>query len=98
LIQETYPAVVEQHENQITQLKSSPAKFKWDEVVSQYEQLLKINQEVTTLPVLIVKQTKEQIKFNIKDYNQNLTEAKSNAADVYYQEGNRLSKINELDV
>ena len=97
LVKEAFRNAVDQHENQAKELKSSSAKFKWDDVVSHYEKLIKINQEAKTLPTLTVKKTGETIKFDTKDYHQEIADAKTNAADAHYQEGDRLSKIIELD-
>jgi len=97
LIQEAYRNAVSEHETRIRSLKQSSAKFKWDDVVSEYEQLIKINHTVNSLPTLTVKQTGEAIKFDTKDYSKQISDARKNAADAHYQEGDRLSKVNTLD-
>ena len=68
LIQDVFKAATNQHENQIEQLKGSPAKFKWDDVVDHYEKLIKMNKEIETLPKLINKKTKETITIKTKSY------------------------------
>lgn len=97
LIQDAFRTAVVQHESSIKQLKSSSSKFRWDDVVSHYNELIKINQTAKTLPTLTVKKTKEIIKFDTKDFSKEIAEGKTNAAEAHYQEGDRLSKISNLD-
>jgi len=60
--------------------------------------LTNLNQVIRNLPTLINKKTKKIIKFRITDYTQVLAKAKTNAAEVHYQEGLRLSNKEGLDI
>jgi len=98
LIQDAFRAGSNAHENKITGLKASTAKFKWDEIVSEYEALIKINQAIKELPTLTTKKTKEVIKFETTDYTKELAESKTNAAEAHYQEGLTLSKREGIEI
>lgn len=98
LVQDAYRSAVAARESNIERLVNSAAKFKWDDVVTEYEKLNDIVTTVKTLPTLTVKKTQEVITFETKDYHPELKEAKTNAAEAHYQEGCRLSKIKTLDV
>ena len=90
LIVDIFPRAVDGHLEKIKSAKSSSAQFKWDTVVAEYEALIKINQAVKSLPVLIAEGTKQPIHFDIHDYTQDITEPTNNASEVHYQEGRRL--------
>ena len=98
LLQDAFRAAVKEHEREIRRLEGLDAKFKWDNIVREYEALIKVNEAVSDLPTLIDKRTGEIIKFNIKDYTAHLTEAKSKAAEAHYQEGLRLSKLEGIEI
>lgn len=98
LIQDAFRAAVNSHESKLAELKPSKAKFKWDEIVTEYEALIKLNKTIKELPTLKVKKTNEVIKFEITDYSENLVEAKTNAAEAHYQEGLDLSEKEGIDI
>lgn len=98
LIQYAFKAGVYAHENKIKELNSSSAKFTWDDIVAEYEALIKMNQTIRELPTLRAKKTKEIIKFDITDRTKELAESKKNAAEAHYQEGLTLSKREGVDV
>jgi hypothetical protein len=97
LIQEAFRVAVDVHKSRIDELNPSTSKFKWDDIVSEYEQLIKLNKTVRELPTLINQKTNEVIKFEVVDYSKNLADAKTNAAEAHYQEGLRLSKQENTD-
>jgi len=97
LVQEAFATATNYHENKIKGLENSNQKFKWDNITSDYESLVKINQAVNELPVLTNKKTKKTITFRTKDYSDELTNAKNNAAEVHYQEGLRLSQLENIN-
>lgn len=97
LIKDVFKAAVNAHESRIKELRASSAKFRWDEITSEYETLSKLNQAVKDLPALRNKKTGEIISFELTDYVQDLKEAKTNAAEVHYQEGLRLSQNEGID-
>ena len=67
LVQDAFKAGVKKHTTQISTLKSSVEKFKWDNVVKEYENLIKINDAVSELPTIKNKKTLEVLKFEIVD-------------------------------
>jgi len=98
LIQDAFKVAVNEHESKLAELKPSKAKFKWDEIVTEYEALIKLNKTIKELPTLRVKKTNEEIKFKTTDYSHNLSEAKTKAAEVHYQEGVQLSEKEGIDI
>ena len=97
LIQDAFRAAVNGHRDRIQELEFSEAKFKWDQVVSEYEALIKLNQTIKNLPTLVNKKTKRLIRFELSDYTQVLAEAKISAAEAHYQEGLQLSQKRGVD-
>jgi curli biogenesis system outer membrane secretion channel CsgG len=97
LIQDAFRLAVEKHLNRIGQLKSSAGKFKWDNIVPEYEALIKLNNAVGSLPILRVEKTGETIQFKLTDYSEKLRSAKEKAAEAHYQEGIRLSQKEEIN-
>ncbi len=97
LIKDAFRMAVDVHESRIKELNLSSAKFRWDEIVSEYEALIKLHQIVKSLPTLTDKETDEAMKFELTDYTQDLAEAKINAAEAHYQEGIRLSQNDDID-
>jgi len=87
LIKEVFPKALNMH---LENIKDGGAKFKWDDVVTEYKILIHLNDEVKSLPILIDKETEQEIRFDIQNYSTELGEAKNNAAETHYQEGHRL--------
>jgi len=98
LIKEAFPKAVGVHESKIQEISAGSAKFKWDDVVQEYNALIGINKVIQDLPSLVDEKTKAAIKFDLKDYSDNFAKAKTSAAEAHYQEGLRLSKTDEVDV
>ena len=82
-----FNAAVEKRKNNIKGLEATTHKFKWDDIVADYQGLIEINNLVKYLPPLVHKQTKQPITFDIKDYSDQLGKALENAAEAHYQEG-----------
>jgi TolB-like protein len=97
LLQSSYRSSVTQHENKIESHINSADKFKWDAVVSEYEQLMAMGDKINNLPPLIDSKTKTPVVINTKDYGEQVNIARQNAAEIHYQEGEKLSKIQSLD-
>jgi len=98
LIQDAYRATIIQHESNVAEGKASASKFKWDEVVQNYEALMEVTLIVRSLPTLTDAKTKVPITFEIKDYTSQSAEARSNAAEAHYSEGIRLSADTNIDI
>ena len=92
LVQDAFRAAVREHLGRIERLKLSPDKFRWDDIVPEYEALIALNRAVESLPTLRVKETGEVIRFEIADYSRDLTDAKVKAAEAHYREGLKLSQ------
>ena len=86
-----FNAAVERRQNNIKVLEAAANKFKWDNIVAEYQGLIEINDLVKNLPPLVHKETKRPIIFDIKDYSNQLGKALENAADAHYQEGIRIA-------
>ena len=50
LIQDTFKAAVIEHEANLNNLSSSKEKFRWDKIVSEYNDLIKLNRTIDQLP------------------------------------------------
>jgi len=98
LIKEAFPKAVSAHEAKNQELNAAVAKFKWDDIVQEYTALTAINQAIKSLPPLMQSKTKDTIKFELKDYSEMLSKAKTNSAEAHYQEGLRLSRNDEVDI
>ena len=59
----------------------------------KFKFLERLNELITSLPTLISKKTKVAIRFTIIDYSADLAEARENAAEAHYQEGNRFEEL-----
>lgn len=97
LIQDAFRAAVNTHESKIKQLELTSAKFKWDDVMVEYQALIKLNEAIRNLPTLTDKKTKEIIRIDVIDYTRELAEAQTKAAEAHYQEGLRLSRMEGVD-
>ena len=90
LVKEVFPKAVDAHLDRISAAKNGNAKFKWDTVASEYDALIKVNQAAKSLPTLTDGKSKGVIRFDVKDYSQEISGAKTNAAEEHYQEGRRF--------
>jgi len=97
LLQEAFVAAVKRHEDNIARLEPSSDKFKWDEIVGEYDALIGLNKAVTSLPPLTDKKTKEPIKLDVRNYAQQYSQANEKAAESHYQEGLRLAQNPAVD-
>ena len=86
-----FNAAVDVGQNRIKTLETTSDKFKWDEIVAEYNRLIEMNTLVQNLPPLTHKKTKQRITFETQDYSRQLAEASEKAAEAHYQEGIRLS-------
>lgn len=90
-----FKAAAEGREDKIKEIESSSNKFKWDRIVAEYKELIKINAWVKNLPPLTHKKTKERIIFDTKDYTEQLSIVSEKAAETHYQEGIRLAALSD---
>lgn len=97
LVKDAFRMAVDAHESRIRELSSSSSKSKWDDIVSEYEALIKLNQAIKGLPTIRDKRTGEVVEFEVTDYTQAMAEAKENAAEAHYQEGIRLAQYEDID-
>jgi len=75
LIKDSLEKSVKKHESRIKELDLSQAKFKWDEIVAEYESLIRVNNAIKSLPNIVDK-TKKTITFELKDYTEELVVSK----------------------
>jgi len=97
LIQDAHKAALSSHDNKISFLKESKDKFKWDQLVSEYESLNMLREALLYLPVLTSPTTGNQISLPVPDYTGDLKDAKDNAAEGHYQEGLTLLDLEGID-
>ena len=83
-----YPAAVDYLETQITQLKNSGQPLKWGRIVSSYEQINRMADEIRRSPG-----ARSVIK-SPTAYASQLVDARNKAAEEHYQEGLRLINPN----
>ncbi len=99
LIQDAYKAAVLAHENKIKNLKErSTRKFKWDDVVSELQALIKLKNTIEALPIMIDKKTNQEIRIKTHDYSGRMNNAKNFAAESHYNEGLELAKQEGIEV
>ena len=98
LIQDTFKAAVIEHKANLNNLSSSTEKFRWDKIVSEYNDLIRLNRTIDQLPVLRHKATGELIAFETTDYSSQMAPAIQMAAEIHYNEGITLSSSNDLKI
>jgi len=97
LIQDAHKSAVSSHENAISQLTQSSDKFKWDELVTEYESMVNLRETLMTLPVLISPMTDKPISLPVAECYSELETAKQHAAESHYHEGITLIKSNDIE-
>ncbi len=97
LIKKAFRVSNDQHTTKLDQLAASEAKFKWDDVVSEYKALIRVHTAVGKLPP-ITTEAGEVIELNTTDYSENLAAASKEAAEAHYQEGITLGASEDLAV
>jgi len=90
-----FDTAVRVHQDNINSFERTSDKFKWDQIVVEYEGLIEVNSLVRNLPPLINKNTSQLITFDIKDYTAELNDAIEKAAEVHYQEGIRIAALSD---
>ncbi len=90
-----FDTAVQVHQGRIKALETTSDKFRWDQIVAEYDGLIEINRLVSSLPPLKRKKTSEPIIFDIKDYTAQFNEALEEAAAAHYQEGIRLADLSD---
>ena len=98
LIQDSFKAAVIEHESHLKNLSSSTEKFRWDKIVSEYNDLIRLNQTIEQLPSLRLKATGELIEIETTDYSSQINTAKQMAAETHYEEGVTLSSSDDLKI
>lgn len=86
-----YPAAINYLTGEIKSLKTSGRPFKWAGVVTAYEQINNMSDEIRRSPGALA------VVRNPDRYASQLTEARTNAAEEYYAEGSRLLNPNNRD-
>ncbi|MDE0315391.1 MAG: hypothetical protein OXM61_10850 [Candidatus Poribacteria bacterium] len=94
-----FDTAVRVHQDRINILEKTSDRFKWDQLVVEYEGLIEVNSLVGSLPPLTHKKTLQPITFDIKDYTAQFNEVLEKAAEAHYQEGIRLAESsNDPDI
>ena len=90
-----FDTAVRVHKDNINALENTSDRFKWDQLVIEYEGLIEVNSLVNSLPPLTNRKTSQPITFDIKDYTVELNNAAEKAAEAHYQEGIRLAEFSD---
>lgn len=90
-----FDTAVRVHQENINTLENTSDRFKWDQLVVEYEGLIEVNSLVESLPPLTNKKTSQPITFDIKDYTAELNNVTEKAAEAHYQEGIRLAESSD---
>jgi hypothetical protein len=89
LLQDALRAAVNFHTERIIQLKTTAARFKWDEVVSRYEALVNLSRAIRELPTMRDRGG-TVVTITTGDYVSDLNASRYRAAEAHYLEGKRL--------
>ena len=84
LLELAYPMAISQHESRANILRAKTIKSKWPKLVDEYETLNELTNEVRKLKSILNLEIGYQLNLNIKDYTNQLIEAKPLAADYHY--------------
>ncbi len=88
-----FDTAVRVHQENINTLENNSNRFKWDQLMVEYEGLIEVNSLVKSLPPLTNKKTSQPITFDIKHYTAELNNAAKKAAEAHYQEGIHLAEL-----
>jgi TolB-like protein len=93
ILGQAYPRATQAHLDRISQLKLSDDDSNWVEIVHEYEALKSLHSAVRTLPPLRNPDSGQRISFDLRDYSAELSQARSNAAEYYYQKAIHQSRM-----
>jgi hypothetical protein len=92
LLQNAFRVAVSRHQDGINELRSSTARFRWDDVAGHFAALVDLNRTVRDLPPLPNRLALGgYIVIETADFSTDLHAANVNAAEEHYQEGLRLA-------
>ena len=92
-LQEAYPKANQRHLDEISALKDSENNDKWEFILDEYTALEKLHRSVRKLPPLSDPHSGVRLIFDSRDYSSDIKEARTNAAENYYQKGIHQSRI-----
>jgi len=94
LLKTIFPKALDYHHNKIDRLKNTRDFFKWDSIVSELEILIFLIDEIDSLNLQEI-----LTNSNIRNYFQELEEAKLFAAESHYQAGkNKMNTENKTEL
>ncbi len=83
-LRDSYPLTLTWHRDNIQRAKSSTDEFKWERVVTEYQQINYLYNELSRCPACM------RIVPNAVSYQGELNEAKRLAADIRYEKGEQI--------
>jgi len=99
LLEKSLPKAIKYHEERIENLKLSTQKFKWDDISSEYNTLIRLNNLVAEILNIPESSNKEYgVNLLTVDYTQNLKSANLYAAEEHYNEGLELRKNSDREL
>lgn len=90
---QAYPKAKQEHLEQISALQDLDSEDKWKGLLGEYLALDKLQQAVKKLPAIFDPNTGFRLNFDSTDYSAEIKQARSNAAENYYQKGLHQSMI-----
>jgi tetratricopeptide (TPR) repeat protein len=85
------------HQQRIAELQVSSEKFKYDDLVREYQALVNLHDAVRVLPPIRHPKTSIPLEFPIMNYANELSEAKDLAAGSHYLAGEELALSEAMD-
>lgn len=92
-LKEAYPKANQEHMDRIASLKATGTNDRWEEILHEYLALDKLHQSVRKLPAISDPDTGARLLFDYRDYSSEISQARGNAAESYYQKGIHQSMI-----
>jgi len=90
-----FPVAIQTHHRNIERLEASSQQFAWDDIVSEYQRLIHLVDLVNSLHHPQVETWK--FKSGVKDYDQLIVNAKTNASESHFKAGLELMQDDTRD-
>ncbi len=98
LLAKTWPRLVFESDERIRKFNALPREQALEFIIPEYEQLLKQQKLLESVHPFINAKTGERIELELRDIEQNLADAKLEAAEIHYQNGLQiLTQNNDPD-
>lgn len=92
-LKEAYAKANQRHLDEISALDNSESEDKWEDILREYLALDKLHQAVRKLPTISDPISGARLIFDQRDYSSEISQARNNAAENYYQKGIHQSRM-----